>query len=50
MPDNCGDRDPSSGMQASYFIKAILRCGLCDEFYVISQKSFLILNVIIIDL
>lgn len=41
MPDNCGDRDPSSGMQASYFIKAILRCSLCGEFY-ISQKSFLI--------
>lgn len=48
MSDNRGDRDPSGGMQASYFIKAILRCTLCSEFY-ISQKSFLILNAIIID-
>jgi len=34
MPDNCSDRDPSSGMQASYFMKAILRCSLCGEFYI----------------
>lgn len=38
MSDNCGDRDRSSGMQASYFIKAILRCSLRDEFYI--PRSF----------